>query len=630
MVKQPKRNLVTRQHHAVGYCRRSTDKQEQSILDQEAAIKAYTTEHDIRLVKFYIDDAISGTSTVGRQGFQRMIQDAQKPSRPFDLIIVYDVKRFGRIDNDEAGYYRHLLRTHGVDIRYVIEGFTGDRTDDLLRPVKQWQARQESKDLSKVTIRGLVSKATSGEGAWMGGVPPWGYDLRYESSNGQFLMYVRYVQDGSKAIFDEQWDHQRTLAKGETIVAARSDQCRLVLSEVDRQEAVREIFRLYVEENRGYKAIADHLNRTGVPSPRNAAWCGRYSGKWSMTTVRAILINPAYVGDMVWNRRTDARFHRIADGQAVEREGVLANRLEPNDGADWITVQDAHPPIITRRVFELAKLKRQDQQTARLQRHLNTEAKYGTDRSKATGGWTGPKAKYLLSGLMRCTHCGSKYEGHTQYRKQFDENGKRKRTFGYACGGYIRHGRSVCRIGRFAQDTLESAVVEAILDYYASYTGKGARQRIAKTLSSQFGEEMDNLSSLQDELQKRIRQIDRIVRSMLDNITKSNRRLVDQRLTELDKEREQIEAKLDSFRCMTLSDQDSRELIDQTAKFIVDLKISLIEVDLPQRQASIRRCIDQIQLDHENHQAKIGIRKLPTILGGSQVMNVEHLIIQVC
>jgi hypothetical protein len=29
-------------------------------------------------------------------------------------------------------------------------------------PVKQWQARQKSKDLSKVTIRGLLSKSDTG------------------------------------------------------------------------------------------------------------------------------------------------------------------------------------------------------------------------------------------------------------------------------------------------------------------------------------------------------------------------------------------------------------------------------------------------------------------------------------
>ena len=66
--------------------------------------------------------------------------------------MVYDVKSFGRLDNDEAGFYRHKLKMCGVNILYATENFNGDYTDDLLRPVKQWQARQESKDLSKVTI----------------------------------------------------------------------------------------------------------------------------------------------------------------------------------------------------------------------------------------------------------------------------------------------------------------------------------------------------------------------------------------------------------------------------------------------------------------------------------------------
>jgi DNA invertase Pin-like site-specific DNA recombinase len=99
------------------------------------------------------------------------MEDAQRPDCPFRYVIVYDVKRFGRVDNDEAGYYRHILRMAGVEVLYVSENFNGDGTDDLLRPVKQWQAREESKDLSKVTIRGLLSRVQAGW--WMGGVPPY-------------------------------------------------------------------------------------------------------------------------------------------------------------------------------------------------------------------------------------------------------------------------------------------------------------------------------------------------------------------------------------------------------------------------------------------------------------------------
>lgn len=200
---------------AVGYVRRSTDRQEQSIDDQKKALKAYAAEHALRLNKFYVDDAISGTSTAKRKGFLQMVKDAESSNCRFRSIIVYDIKRFGRLDNDEAGYYRHLLRTHGVEVRYVNENFNGDPTDDLLRPVKQWQARQESKDLSKVTIRGLLSKAEGGW--WMGGVPPYGYDLKYENSESKFLFIIRYMPDRTKRLLDKKGNLVRTLAKDESI-----------------------------------------------------------------------------------------------------------------------------------------------------------------------------------------------------------------------------------------------------------------------------------------------------------------------------------------------------------------------------------------------------------------------------
>ncbi|OHB55208.1 MAG: hypothetical protein A2Y12_09285 [Planctomycetes bacterium GWF2_42_9] len=213
--------MIGQNNRAVGYVRRSTDRQEQSIPDQKKAIEAYASENGFVFLRFYIDDAISGTSTVGRKSFLQMIADAESNSRDFDFILVYDVKRFGRVDNDEAGYYRHKLRMKGVDVRYVTENFNGDTTDDLLRPVKQWQARQESKDLSKVTIRGLLSKVDGGW--WMGGTPPYGYDLRYENATAQFLFIVRFMPEGTKQLFDENGLLTRTLARGESLNISKRD-----------------------------------------------------------------------------------------------------------------------------------------------------------------------------------------------------------------------------------------------------------------------------------------------------------------------------------------------------------------------------------------------------------------------
>jgi DNA invertase Pin-like site-specific DNA recombinase len=61
MAKRAKNKLI---NTAVGYVRRSTDKQEQSIPDQKKAINDYAANNGFKLSKFYIDDAISGTSTV--------------------------------------------------------------------------------------------------------------------------------------------------------------------------------------------------------------------------------------------------------------------------------------------------------------------------------------------------------------------------------------------------------------------------------------------------------------------------------------------------------------------------------------------------------------------------------------
>ena len=61
---------------AVGYLRRSTDKQEKSIVDQRQAILQYAEEHGYRIIGWYIDDGISGDATEKRLDFKRMRDDA--------------------------------------------------------------------------------------------------------------------------------------------------------------------------------------------------------------------------------------------------------------------------------------------------------------------------------------------------------------------------------------------------------------------------------------------------------------------------------------------------------------------------------------------------------------------------
>ncbi len=612
MTQRPQK--TPRKHRAVGYVRRSTDRQEQSIPDQKKAIEGYVTEHGLRLTRHYVDDAISGTSAVGRRAFQQMIQDAQSPSRRFDLIVVYDVKRFGRVDNDEAGYYRHVLRTHGVEVCYVSENFNGDSTDDLLRPVKQWQARQESKDLSKVTIRGLLSKLEdrnggNGDGAargwWMGGVPPHGYDLRYETIDGEFLLIVRYMPDGTKRILDEKSNLTRTLARGESLNISKRDRAKLVPSSPDRVQAIKLIFRMYTEQGKGFKSVAESLNVDEIPTPRGPAWSHIYSGQWTDTTIRAILVNPAYAGDLVWNRRTDARFHRIQDGRAVERESAHGARLVPNDESDWIVVRDAHPALISRRVFEQARERRESRISSIEQR--------GSDPRLKTHGrtWQGQRSRFILSGLLTCAKCGSRYQGVTRHKGKRRADGSKVISRSYGCGGHITKGNAVCKMNPIPQDELEGAVVNAVLEFYAPYLAKGGRRELSEAVKEQIGTEGEHHEAAHARAEAERNRITGIINNLLDNITPANREHVDDRLKELTEQRRQLESRLEELDHLAVSQEEIKAVTGNAMKFLAGLEHTFHEGMPQEKLVALRQCIQRVHIDGTARQAQAAVRVVP-------------------
>jgi len=626
---------------AVGYLRRSTDRQEQSIPDQRRAIEAFAATHGLRLVRFYTDDAISGTSTAERPAFQQMIADARSgmDGPRFTRVIVYDVKRFGRIDNDEAGYYRHLLRSCGVEVLYASENFSGDSTDDLLRPVKQWQARQESKDLAKVTIRGLVSKASKstgrkGEtsGGWMGGAPPFGYDLRYESSSGQFIFTVRHQHDGSKLLLDKLGKPIRTIPRGETLGISKKDKAHLVPSDPSRTAIVREVFRMYTEDGKGYKAIAEALNRAGTPTARGKAWSERHAGLWSVGSVRSILNNPAYAGDLVWNRRTDARFFRITgDGHAVARSDApgVSRRLSHNDERDWIVTKDAHQPLVSRRVFQHAAdlLKERSREGK-----LTARERPGLTQQPVTGwpGITSPKARFLLSGLCRCTRCGSRYEGHGA--PTGPSNGtRREKVWSYACGGYIRHGKSTCQRGGVSQSVLERAVINSVARFYTRFAGADSKRALASEVDRLLLGEGTNCEDAKAKLTKRMEKIDRAVRNLLDNLSPATKEMGERRLIELDRERVECARELTVLDSLNATSREAKAMAAEASAYLESMLAFLHawnadKFDHTQAiTTAFRRCIHDLTIDAANSSAVIHLRTLPVLAAGPAFQTVEQV-----
>ncbi len=221
----------------VGYIRRSTDKQDQSLGDQRRELQRYADEKGFELVRFYVDDAKSGTSAKKRDGFQEMIRAAeQNPNHPpFQAVLSWDVRRFSRGDNDEAGHYRYRLRKCGVDVIYITENFQGGDSDDLVLATKQWLARQESKDKSKDVLRGLLSRVHSGY-----------------SATGHAYGYAR-------AIIDKTGNTIGVFSRKQKSRKCKEDKVKLVLGDPFEIDVVNRIFNSYVS-GMGKWSIARMLN----------------------------------------------------------------------------------------------------------------------------------------------------------------------------------------------------------------------------------------------------------------------------------------------------------------------------------------------------------------------------------
>ncbi len=162
---------------------------------------------------------------------------------------------------------------------------------------------------------------------------------------------------------------------------------------VDEAEAVvvREIFAWYAEERSSLCGLAKHLQQQGIPTP---------SGKriWSLCTLRAILRQPAYTGQ-VYAARFRSRPARIRRS-ATHPLGRPHDTLVEQSPETWIPVTTI-PAIITQEQFDV------------VQRKLAQNKSFASRNNRVQ--------PYLLRALVSCGVCQSSctarrlQSGHTYY-----------------------------------------------------------------------------------------------------------------------------------------------------------------------------------------------------------------------
>ena len=305
------------------YCRVSTDSDAQleSLEAQKQHYENYITAHnDWTFAGLYFDEGISGTKKEKRPELNKLIQDCKDGK--IDFIITKSISRFARNTTDCLDMVRTLLDLQ-IPIFFERENInTGSMESELFLAILSSMAESESHSISENNKWGIQKRFR--DGTFKISYPPYGYDW-----NGTEMVINPVQAAVVKRIFAE------TLA------------------------------------GKGSQAIANELNAEAVPTKKG--------GRWSGTSIRGMLINEKYVGDVIFQKTyTDYHFNRHVN----------------YGGKDQYMIMDHHEPIISREDFEaVAKMIAQHASEKGIQKG---QEKY--------------QNRYCFSGNIICSECGNTFK----------------------------------------------------------------------------------------------------------------------------------------------------------------------------------------------------------------------------
>lgn len=342
------------------YVRVSTEMETQntSIAHQISYFEKYIEERGWSLHKVY-QDRESGVQAKNRIGLQQLLSDSRR--KMFDAVLTKSISRFARNTLEGLTIIRELKERN---IRFITieDGFDSQAYDEFMLTLLLSMAQKESVKMSERIRFGKLCRAKNG--AFNGSTIPYGY--KKDGKN-------KLIPAGDLSTF-----------------------------------VVQQIFRMYLEGLGLYK-IAKELNEKGYPTPGQRAGRSNSSKLWHQSTLRKILSNPVYMGDMVQNK--------------TKTIDVLTGKRKENQASDHIYVPKTHEAIIDPQIFQsVQKRLERKQQQAR----------------------TGPQ-KHLFSNMLVCGECGSKMH----FKKDREA---------YLCGRVNKMGKKMCSGTYISEEMIKTAV----------------------------------------------------------------------------------------------------------------------------------------------------------------------------
>ena len=133
------------------YVRTATEHQQYSTDTQSDKIRNYARKRGIEIVRTYTDEGKSGLSIFERTGLQKLLSDVNSGRADFNLVLVYDISRWGRfLDPGEGAYYEYICRRAGIQVAYCAKqcGDDSASVSTIVRAIKRSMADEYKRELS--------------------------------------------------------------------------------------------------------------------------------------------------------------------------------------------------------------------------------------------------------------------------------------------------------------------------------------------------------------------------------------------------------------------------------------------------------------------------------------------------
>jgi ketosteroid isomerase-like protein len=273
-----------------------------------------------------------------------------------------------------------------------------------------------------------------------------------------------------------------------------------------------------------------------------------------------ILQNEAYIGNIVYGK---TRYNYVED----EEKNKKIQQVVYLDEKDWVRKENAHPAIIEKELFEMAKKRIQEN------KQLHPHPKQFN------------AAKHPLTGLLKCGKCGANMICQKRTNKKKD--GTKLEYRYYVCSTYHKKGRNVCSQANVNADHLEDdilAFIETKIAQYVDYTNTSG----VKEKEEQKQGLLKDLNQIENLLKKKMNASKALLESRVDYDIETFVELNKAFQDDIKKLRGQKEIIEESF--LELNDQNSHLEIMELAQELKEHK----QMDLEYKRRVFHKLLESV------------------------------------